>query len=52
MAAQPAISASERLQPAHSPVVASITHTLMQGVSMRLSIRRLAATLLRAGGKM
>jgi len=40
MAAQPAISESERAQPAHRPVAASITHTLMQGVSIGLDPRR------------
>jgi hypothetical protein len=37
MAAQPAISWSDRPHPAHSPVLASITHTLMHGVCIGLS---------------
>jgi hypothetical protein len=37
MADQPAISSRDRRHPAHSPVLASITHTLMHGVSIGLS---------------
>jgi hypothetical protein len=37
MTAQRVISSSHLAHPLHSPVRASITHTLMQGDSMRLS---------------
>jgi hypothetical protein len=37
MADQPAISSRDRRHPAHSPVLASITHTLIHGVSIGLS---------------
>jgi hypothetical protein len=39
IAAQVAISSIERLHPAHNRVSASITHTLMHGVSMNLAER-------------
>jgi len=38
IAAQRAISSSDRLHPAQSALLASITHTLMQGVSIGLFI--------------